>query len=163
MEASLSKTTAELTQLKEKVRIEQGQNAAEVAELKSSILAAESKIKSFKMAAVSSADAAVLDFIELLQRKGRFMDFVMGDISSVEDVQVGAASRVVHQGLSELIKDFMKVEPVISGVEGELVSVEATNEDYTLVGSDNLNYQDRGPLFTRAGKIPSINLPKKVN
>ena len=36
----------------------------------------------------------------------------MGDISSIDNETVGAASRVVHQGLSGFIGEFMKIEHI---------------------------------------------------
>jgi hypothetical protein len=50
-----------------------------------------------------SADALVLT--SLLQEKGRFLDFLMDDITAYPDAQVGAAARVIHQGCKSVVLD----------------------------------------------------------
>ncbi len=44
-----------------------------------------------------SANAA-LQLLALLQREGRFMDFVQQELASFSDADIGAAARVVHEG-----------------------------------------------------------------
>jgi hypothetical protein len=50
-----------------------------------------------------AADALVLT--SLLQEKGRFLDFLMDDITAYPDAQVGAAARVIHQGCKSVVLD----------------------------------------------------------
>ena len=49
------------------------------------------------------ADALVLT--SLLQEQGRFLDFLMDDITAYSDAQVGAAARVIHQGCKAVLVD----------------------------------------------------------
>src|SRR5206468_89714 len=46
----------------------------------------------------NQAEAEVVALFALLQEKGRFVDFLMDDVTAYDDAQVGAAARVVHQG-----------------------------------------------------------------
>src|SRR5688500_12565958 len=45
----------------------------------------------------ASPDAA-LQLLSLLQREGRFVDFIEEDVANYADAQIGAAARVVHEG-----------------------------------------------------------------
>src|SRR5512138_3402403 len=49
-------------------------------------------------AASIQADAEVVSFLAALLEHGRFVDFLMDDITGYDDTQVGAAARVVHDG-----------------------------------------------------------------
>ena len=42
------------------------------------------------------ADAEIVSFLAILQARGRLVDFLMDDINTYSDAQVGAAARVVH-------------------------------------------------------------------
>ncbi len=60
----------------------------------------------------SSQPGEALVLLSLLQEKGRFVDYLMEDITSFGDAQVAAASRVVHQGCAAVIREFLDVTPV---------------------------------------------------
>ena len=49
-------------------------------------------------AASSQAEAEIVSFLATFQERGRLIDFLMDDITTYDDAQVGAAARVVHQG-----------------------------------------------------------------
>src|SRR5258706_10952915 len=42
--------------------------------------------------------ASALQLLALLQREGRFVDFLEEDVTSFSDADIGAAARVVHGG-----------------------------------------------------------------
>ena len=42
-------------------------------------------------------------FLGLLQEKGRFVDFLMGDVGAFSDAEVGAAGRVLHEGCKAVL------------------------------------------------------------
>jgi hypothetical protein len=62
--------------------------------------------------AADSEDAAVLMFLRVLQEKSRILDFALTDISRLPDPQVGAAARVVHQGLRSVLEDSFDIKPI---------------------------------------------------
>ena len=65
-----------------------------------------------------NADAEVVSFLGLLQEKGRFVDFLMGDVSGVSDAQVGAAGRVLHEGCKAVLAEHFGVKPLRMEDEG---------------------------------------------
>ena len=71
----------------------------------------------------SAGDGRVVQFLSLLQEKGRFLDFIMDDVSKFQDQQVGAAARVVHSGCSQVMKEFFEILPVRSESEGSEVTL----------------------------------------
>lgn len=66
---------------------------------------------------VKTSDGA-LQFLGILQRDARLLDFLMEDISGYEDDQVGAAVRAMHGQSRKAITQYLTLVPVIDGVEG---------------------------------------------
>lgn len=76
--------------------------------------------------AVVTKDAdttAALQLLGLLQREGRFVDFLMDDITSYADADVGAAARVVHAGCKRVLAERVPVAPVLAEGEGARVTL----------------------------------------
>lgn len=65
-----------------------------------------------------------LQLLGILQREARLVDFLMEDLSSYSDAQVGAAARAVQQGSRQALLRHIGLEPVIDGVEGSYVRLE---------------------------------------
>jgi hypothetical protein len=63
------------------------------------------------------ADGA-LQILTILQRDSRLVDFLMEDIASYSDDQVGAAVRELHDQCRDSIARHVTLQPVIDGVEG---------------------------------------------
>lgn len=63
------------------------------------------------------ADGAV-QILSILQRDARLIDFLMEDISAYSDEQVGAAVRDVQEQSRTSLSRYLKLAPVIDGVEG---------------------------------------------
>jgi len=68
-------------------------------------------------AAPRPSDGA-LQILSILQRDSRLIDFVMEDIAAYSDDQVGAAVRSLHDQARESLGRYIKLQPVIDGVEG---------------------------------------------
>src|SRR4051794_41760568 len=65
------------------------------------------------------ADATpALQLLGLLQREGRFIDFVEQDVTAFSDAEVGAAARVVHEGCRRALASHSKIVPVRTEEEG---------------------------------------------
>jgi hypothetical protein len=73
--------------------------------------------------AAPSATAA-LQLLAILQREGRFVDFLQEDVAGFSDAEVGAAARVVHDGCRRGLKDYLELEPVRGEAEGAAVVLE---------------------------------------
>ena len=69
-----------------------------------------------------STDAA-LQLLALLQREGRFVDFLEEDVASFADADIGAAARVVHAGCRKALREHVKLEPVRTEEEGARVTL----------------------------------------
>ena len=64
------------------------------------------------------ASEGALQILSILQRDSRLVDFIMEDIAGYTDDQVGAAVRGLHDQARESLGRYVKLEPVIDGVEG---------------------------------------------
>jgi hypothetical protein len=70
-------------------------------------------------------DTAALQLLGLLQREARFIDFIEEDIASYSDSEVGAASRVVHEGCRKVLRESFTLAPVRSENEGQRLTLPA--------------------------------------
>jgi hypothetical protein len=70
-------------------------------------------------------DAAARTLLTLLQREGRFVDFLQERIEGFDDAEVGAAVRVVHAGCRKVLAEVVTLEPLRTEPEGAPVRVEA--------------------------------------
>ena len=105
-----------------------------------------------------------LMLIGLLQEKGRFMDFLMEDVSGYSDAQVGAAARVVHQGCRSVVKETFSPEPVSPVAEGQMQTLEADypRSAYRLSGTVSGEPPYEGTLRHKGWQAKHVNLPRKV-
>jgi hypothetical protein len=72
--------------------------------------------------------AGAVQILGILQREARLVDFLMEDIGPFADDQIGAAVRDVH-ALSRLALDrYMRLQPVIDGVEGTFTKTEGVDK-----------------------------------
>jgi Domain of unknown function (DUF2760). len=82
------------------------------------------------------ADAEIVSFLAMLQARGRLVDFLMDDINTYDDAQVGAAARVVHAGCKAALLEHFQISPVRAESEGATVQIAAgyLPDEYRLVG-----------------------------
>jgi hypothetical protein len=81
-------------------------------------------------AAASAVEAEVdptpaLQLLAILQREGRFIDFVREDMGGFGDAEIGAAARVVQEGCKRALLDYVEVRAIRSESEGAAVRLEA--------------------------------------
>lgn len=109
-------------------------------------------------------DAEVVNLIALLQEKGRLVDFVMDDITSYPDAQVGAAARVVHQGCAGVLREYFEIAPVHTGREDTAIELNADYDPsrYRLVGKVGGAAPFRGVLLHHGWIVKAISLPRVV-
>lgn len=86
-------------------------------------------IPDFEDTEAEAVDAGVdptpaLQILAILQREGRFIDFLQEDVSGAGDADVGAAARVVHEGCKRAVERYLKIEPVRGEAEGSRVTLE---------------------------------------
>jgi hypothetical protein len=99
--------------------------------------------------------------LSLLQREGRFIDFLMEDISSYQDAQIGAVARTIHQGCQKVLKEYIAIEPVKGEKEGSQVTVEEGFDASAirLVGNVKGNPPFKGTLAHHGWKVASAKIP----
>ncbi|MFK7871919.1 MAG: DUF2760 domain-containing protein [Oligoflexales bacterium] len=104
----------------------------------------------------------IYSFLGLLQKEGRFLDFVMDDVAQYSDEEIGAAARLVHQGCHRLMDQYFQIQAVEEQAEGSRISL-TDNYDanhYKVVGSATLPCQG---VLTHAGwKVMECSLPQPV-
>jgi Domain of unknown function (DUF2760) len=110
------------------------------------------------------ADAEVVAFIGLLQEKGRFVDFLMDDVSLYDDSRVGAAARVVHYGCRDVLYEHFKVTPISTADEGSQITVPEgyAADEYRLMGKITGNPPFKGVLLHKGWKTESVKLPRII-
>ncbi|MFN0101973.1 MAG: DUF2760 domain-containing protein [Bryobacteraceae bacterium] len=117
-----------------------------------------------KLPEVKPADGA-LQFLGILQRDARLVDFLMEDIGAYSDDQVGAAVRTLHEQCGTALKRCFTLAPVIDGVEGTYTKSEAAGADAKqgLKFIGNVPPQGRAPggtLRHKGWKAANVDLPK---
>ena len=112
----------------------------------------------------SAGDGRVVQFLSLLQEKGRFLDFIMDDVSKFQDQQVGAAARVVHSGCSQVMKEFFEILPVRTESEGSEVTLteDEPSEFHRLLGQVGAPPW-QGRLVHKGWKTEKVNLPELMD
>lgn len=110
----------------------------------------------------SSSEADVINFLKLLQSKGRFLDFIMDDITPFSDEQIGRAARFVHEGCRSLIRDYFDLKPIASVQEGSSLQLGASYNasEYRLVGKVGNEPPYRGKLVHPGWKTTKVDLPR---
>jgi hypothetical protein len=106
------------------------------------------------------ADGAV-QILSVLQREARLVDFLMEDISGYSDDQVGAAVRDVQQHSRQTLERYLKLQPVIDGVEGDPTKTDGLSpESIKLVGNVPPSGKAQGGLLRHKGwKAEKVDLP----
>jgi uncharacterized protein DUF2760 len=105
-----------------------------------------------------------LQILQTLQRDARLIDFLMEDIATYADDQVGAAVRSVHADSKASLTRHLTLAPVIDGVEGTNHKLDAAKAPdpnrIKLIG--NVPASGKAPggtLRHRGWQATSVNLP----
>ena len=111
-----------------------------------------------------TADADVVNFLSILQEKGRLVDFLMDDIARYSDAQVGAAGRVLHEGCRAALLEHFGVKPIREEGEGSKVTTPAhyAPDEYRLVGRISGEPPFTGTLVHHGWRAEWVRLPRLV-
>lgn len=101
-----------------------------------------------------------LQFLTLLQREGRLIDFLMEDIKSLPDAQIGAAVREVHAKCATTLKEHVTLEPIVATLEDESMTVAAGYDPASLrvVGNLSASPPYTGTVRHRGWKAQDLRL-----
>ena len=105
-----------------------------------------------------------LQLLALLQREGRFVDFLEEDVATFSDADVGSAARVVHEGCRKALRAHGRLEPVRTEAEGAKITVAAGTSpaEVKLVGNVAGNPPFTGVLRHRGWKMHDLSLPTAI-
>jgi hypothetical protein len=107
-------------------------------------------------------DRTALQLLAILQREGRFVDFLQEDVSSFSDADIGAAARVVHEGCKRGLKDVLTLAPVRTEAEGAKVELPVgfdasrTRVTGNVTGEPPFN----GTLAHHGWRVETLRLPE---
>ena len=101
-----------------------------------------------------------LQMLGILQRDSRLVDFLMEDISGFQDDQIGAAVRELHDQCRDSVARYVKLEPVIDGVEGTFVKAPSPDPNVVkFVGNVPAKPPAGGTLRHKGWRAAKIDLP----
>ena len=108
---------------------------------------------------VKTADGA-LQLLGILQRDSRLVDFLMEDISSYEDDQVGAAVRELHDQCRDAVSRYVTLTPVVDGVEGTFTKAPSKDPNVVkFVGNVPATPPAGGILRHKGWRASKVDLP----
>jgi hypothetical protein len=115
--------------------------------------------------AENTAEAEIVAFFALLQEKGRLVDFLMEDLASYQDAEIGAAARVVHDGCKQVLQEHFKIHAISEAEEGSQITVPAgfSADEYRFVGKLSGDPPFIGKLVHKGWKTDTVKLPRMVN
>ena len=109
-------------------------------------------------------EAEIVGFLAALQERGRLVDFLMEDITTHDDAQVGAAARVVHEGCKAALREHFKIRSVREEDEGSFITIPVgyAADEYRLIGNIRGAGPFSGTLVHRGWKTEGVKLPRIV-
>jgi Domain of unknown function (DUF2760) len=113
-------------------------------------------------AAGNQAEAEIVGFLATLQERGRLVDFLMEDITTYDDAQVGVAARVVHEGCKAAMREHFNIRSVREENEGSFITIPVgyTADEYRLIGNIRGAGPFSGTLVHRGWKTEWVKLPR---
>jgi hypothetical protein len=101
-----------------------------------------------------------LQLLAILQREGRLVDFLLEDLQGLPDAQIGAAVREVHKKTAKALRDHVTLEPVVSTLEDESMTVAAGFDPSAIrvVGNLGANPPYTGMVRHRGWQAKEIKL-----
>jgi hypothetical protein len=101
-----------------------------------------------------------LQILGILQRDSRLVDFLMEDIAAYSDGQVGAAVRELHDQCRDSMAQYVKLQPVIDGVEGTFAKTPSEDPDSVkFVGNVPARLPEGGILRHKGWRAAMVDLP----
>ena len=104
--------------------------------------------------------ASALQLLAILQRDSRLLDFLMEDIASYEDDQIGAAVRSLHDQARDSLARYLSLQPVIDGVEGAYTrSAAGDPAAVKFIGNVPAGKPEGGVLRHKGWRATKVDLP----
>jgi hypothetical protein len=114
-----------------------------------------------KVATAQHHRDGALALLALLQREGRFVDFVRESADGVPDAQLGSVAREIHRGCRKVIDQYLTIEPVMPGEEGTRAAVPKGFDpaEIRLIGEARGEPPYRGTLRHHGWRVVDARLP----
>lgn len=137
----------------------------ELARAQDAVKEAAKAAKEAKASAAAAGQVEAVNLLALLQQKGRFLDFVMDDVTRFPDAQIGAAARVVHQGCSSVVREYFEIKPVHDGAEGAPLTLakDYDSHRYRLIGRVTGEPPFKGRVLHRGWLTAAVKLPERID
>jgi hypothetical protein len=105
-----------------------------------------------------------VQMLSILQRQGRFIDFMEEDLSNYSDEQVGAAVRDIHRGCKEGLREHLELKPILAEEEGAQVTIKPgfDLDSIRLTGNVTGDPPFRGILRHHGWRVTRIDLPRPL-
>ena len=105
---------------------------------------------------------SALQLLGLLQREGRFVDFLQEDVGGYTDAQIGAAARVVHDQCRKALLAHVTLERIRSELEGQRITLNSgfSASEIRLTGQVAGEPPFTGALTHAGWRAAKIELPK---
>jgi hypothetical protein len=101
-----------------------------------------------------------LQILAILQRDARLLDFLMEDLTSYSDDQVGAAVRELHDQCRDAVARYVTLQPVIDGVEGTFAQAPSKDPNVVkFVGNVPAKPPSGGTLRHKGWRAAKVDLP----
>ena len=112
----------------------------------------------------SPSTSSALQLLSLLQREGRFVDFLEQDVAAFPDADIGAAARVVHDGCRKALRAHATIVPVRAEDEGATLTLAAgfSAAEIKLTGNVGGSAPYKGTLKHRGWRAKELRLPTAV-
>ena len=109
---------------------------------------------------VSKASDGALQILGILQRDSRLLDFLMEDLASYADDQIGAAVRELHDQCRDAVSRYVTLQPVIDGVEGTFAQAPSKDPNMVkFVGNVPATPPSGGTLRHKGWRAVKVDLP----
>ncbi len=101
-------------------------------------------------------------FLGLLQREGRFVDFIQEDLDGFDDGQIGAAARDVWRGCRKAVQEHMSLEPVIAAAEESPQTVKSGYDPHAIKLTGRVGQEPpfHGTLRHHGWRADKVKLPQ---
>lgn len=111
---------------------------------------------------VRTAEDGAVQMLAILQREGRFIDFLQEDLSAYDDAQIGAAVRSIHEGTRKALREHVTLAPIYDQSEGSTISVAPGFDAQTVRLTGNVVGEPpfNGTLQHRGWRVTQITLPQ---
>ncbi len=105
---------------------------------------------------------AALQLLMLLQQDARLIDFIHEDLTGFGDSDVGAASRVVHEGCKKVLQQVFNFEPIRSEEEESRVTLAQgfNASENRLTGNVTGEAPFTGTLIHKGWRVNEVSLPQ---